>query len=146
MAVRVEHRVGIRATSERLWALLGDLTTWSRWNPIYPEAVGTIAIGQSLMLRETLPGLPERQISPQVVDWVPHEQILWRLTTTPLLSSSLRYLEIEQLGPSSCVFSNGEIFSGVLGEQYARRRRRQLRAGFEALGDALRAAAEGQDA
>lgn len=143
MAMRVEHRVGIRAPSDRLWELVGDLTTWSRWNPIYPEAVGTIGIGQSLILRETIPGLPERRISPQVVDWVPHEQIVWKLTVTPLLSSSTRYLEIEELAPGSCVFSNGEIFSGVLGEQYARRWRRQLRTGFEALGEALRREAEG---
>jgi hypothetical protein len=142
MAMRVEHRVGIRADPDRIWDLVGDLTTWSRWNPIYPEAAGTIGIGQNLMLRESIPGLPERQISPRVVDWVPREQIIWRMTATRLLSSSLRYLEIEELAPGSCVFANGEIFSGVLGEQYARRWRRQLRAGFESLGEALRREAE----
>lgn len=142
MAMRIEHRVGVKATAERIWTYLGDLTTWSSWNPIYPEAVGTIGIGQSLMLRETVPGLPPRQISPQVVDWIPNEQIVWKLTTTQLLSSSVRYIEIEELNPGACVVSNGEIFSGILGEQYARRWRRQLKAGCEQLGEALRAVSE----
>lgn len=142
MAMRIEHRIGIRATSDRIWEQLGDLSSWSRWNPVYPKAVGSLGIGQSLMLRETIQGLPARQISPQIVDWVPREQILWKLTATPLLSSSLRYLEIEEVTPGSCIFSNGEIFSGILGEQYARRWRRQLRAGFETLSEALRVESE----
>lgn len=142
MGIRIEHRAGIKATSDAIWDLISDLPGWSRWNPIYPEAAGTIGLGQSLMLQETIPGRAPRRISPQVVDWAPREQLVWKLTATPLLASSLRYFEIEELTPGACVFANGEIFTGVLGEQEARRNRRALKAAFEALSEAVRAEVE----
>ena len=42
-----------------------------------------------------------------------------------------------------CIFANGELFEGVLGERYAKRHVRELKAQFTAVGEALKAKVEG---
>jgi hypothetical protein len=52
---------------------------------------------------------------------------------------SIRYFEIEQLAETGCIFSNGEMFDGPLGPAVARRMRPAIRAGFAAMGEAVKA-------
>jgi hypothetical protein len=89
-----------------------------------------------------LPGQAPRTIRPVVLDWVPNEQILWRLSLLGGLVNSMRYFEIEELVPGSCIFSNGEMFEGLLGPTVAKRMRGPIRAGFQAMGEAIKALAE----
>jgi hypothetical protein len=142
MAFRVEYRVGVKATSDAIWEVLADLGRWGKWNPVHPEASGKIAIGQPLSVRETVPGLPERAFTATVVDWVPRQQLVWA-EKRGFMSRSVRYFEIEELEPGKCIFANGEIFEGWLGEREGKRSRRARKAAFEALAEALRAKVEG---
>jgi len=136
--VKIEHRVGVAVPADVIWEVISDLPGWAAWNPLYPEAHGVIGYGEKLRLTLVLPGQPPRIIEPRVVDWTPNEAIHWRLSMLRGLVKSVRYLEIESLGPSNCVFSNGEIFSGLLGPRAVRPMRRAIRQGFEAMGEAVR--------
>lgn len=142
MAEKIEHRIGVKAPAETVWAFLSDLTTWSDWNPLYPQASGILRIGAPLTLTLALPGQAARTITPTVIDWVPREQIHWRLSAMGGLVRTVRYLEIEALNEESCVFSNGEIFMGLLGPRTLRQLKRPIRQGFAALGEAVRDRAE----
>jgi hypothetical protein len=142
MAFRVEYRVGIKATSDAIWEVLSDLEGWGTWNPIHPRASGKIGIGQPLSVRETIPGLTERDFNATVVEWVPRQQLIWA-EKRGVMSRSVRYFEIEELEPGSCIFAIGEIFEGFLGEQEGKRTRRVRRAAFEQLAEALRAKVDG---
>ena len=51
-------------------------------------------------------------------------------------------MEIEALTETGCIFSNGEIFDGLFEPFLSRRLRRDLRAGFAAMGAAVKARAE----
>jgi hypothetical protein len=141
MPVKIEHRLGIQAPPEAIWAVIVDIPGWSAWNPLYPRAEGVVRIGSQLTLEMKLPGVPP-VIRPTVVDWVPNEQILWRLSLAGGLATSIRYLEIEQLAETGCIFSNGELFQGFLGPTIGRRRRGTLRAAFTAMGEAVKARVE----
>ena len=55
---------------------------------------------------------------------------------------SLRYFEIEELEPGSCIVSNGFIFSGLRGEMFFDKHRIKLRHGVDAVAEAWKAAAE----
>jgi hypothetical protein len=143
MRVKLEHRLGVRAPAEAIWDIIADIEAWRHWNPLYPRAVGAVRMGSTLDLDLALPGQAVRRIAPVVVDWVPHQQLLWRLTLLGGLVKTIRYLEIEELAPGACIFSNGEIFEGLAGPTLARRNARPIRAGFAALGEALKARAEG---
>jgi hypothetical protein len=140
--IKIEVRVGIQASSEVIWELLSDLSSWSRWSAIYPGAAGTLRIGASLDITEALPGLPERSYHPRVIDWVPYEQILWADGPWRGWVNTIRYLEIEELDKSACIVSNGLQVGGFLGDLYAERRRSAIKKGYHAFNEGLKAAAE----
>lgn len=142
MPLKIEHRIGVQAPAEVIWEILADVSGWPDWTTIYPKAAGKVGYGESLTLTLALPGEEHRVVTPTVLDWTPNEAIHWRSSAVGGLVTSVRYLEIERLHDAGCVFSNGEIFGGLLGSRLARRQRRALRAGFTALGDSLRERAE----
>ena len=140
--LKLEHRIGVQAPPEVLWDLIADLGAWPEWNPIYSQASGVLSIGAPLELTLALPDLPPRFIEPVVVDWVPHEQLLWRTSVASGLGVAIRFLEIDQVAENACIFSNGELFQGLLGPAAGERVRRPLKKGFAAMGEALKARAE----
>jgi hypothetical protein len=143
MSLRIEYRLGVKATADAVWALLEDVAGWPSWNPMYPAAKGRLGFGELLTLTEALPGGARRDLAPRISTWTPREQIVWT-EKRGFLARSIRYFEIDQLSPEGgCIFANGEIFEGVMGEQLAKRHARELRAQFTAIGDALKAKVEG---
>ena len=143
---KLEHRIGVRASAETIWTVLADVEGWPKWCTLYPRAVGTIRIGGQLDLDVAVAGQPTRAIRPVVVDWVPNEQLHWRLSLLGGLVRTTRYFEIEELVPGSSIFSNGELFGGLLGARVARQLRGPLRDGFRAMGEAVRDLAEAAEA
>jgi hypothetical protein len=140
--VTVEHRIGVQAPPEVIWELIYALNDWSRWNPLYPRAAGEIRLNAVLDLRLALPGRPQQDIKPVVLEWVPNEQLHWKLSLMGGLVRTVRYFEIEQLAEASCIVSNGEIFGGVLGPQVPKQMGGNIRRGFMAMNEALKAEAE----
>ena len=140
--VRIEHRIGIAAPAEAIWQVVADLPGWATWNPLYPKAAGQIHIGETLDLTLALPGAEPRQIRPVVLDWVPNDQLHWKLSMMGGLVKTIRYLEIEQLGETSCIVSNGEIFSGIMGSTVVRQMGGTIRRGFLGMNEALKVQAE----
>ena len=140
--LKLEHRIGVQAPPEVLWALISDLEGWPAWNPLYSRASGVLSIGAPLELTLSLPDLPPQHIEPVVVDWVPHEQLHWRTSVASGLGVAIRFIEIDQVAENACIFSNGELFQGLLGPAAGQRVRRPLKKGFAAMGEALKARAE----
>lgn len=141
---RIEHRIGVQAPAEAIWDVLYDLEGWSAWNPLYPSAEGAIRIGGTLKLTLALPGQPQQVIHPTVLEWVPNEQLHWRSSSMGGLVKAVRYVEIEQLAEASCIVSNGELYSGMMGPSTARRIGRALHRGLREMNEALKARAEGR--
>ena len=77
-----------------------------------------------------------------ILDWAPYDHIHWRHDMLRGWARTVRYLEIEKMGEENVIFSNGEIFDGLLGPTIARRMRRKLLDGFEAMNDVLKARSE----
>jgi hypothetical protein len=141
MAFRIEHRIGVAASPDTIWGLISDLEGWSQWNPLYTEVEGRLSIGQKLKISEAAPGGGARIIAPTIVDWEPPAQILWR-EDGGLMSRTVRYLEIEALSETGCIFSNGAVFHGLLGEHAAKSQRGAIYRGYEALGEAVKRESE----
>lgn len=142
MTFRIEHRVGVKATAERIWEIIADLPAWSAWNPIETELEGALAIRSSLVMNEAVPGLPPRRVAAVIGDWQPFAQLIWAEKRGWQFNST-RYYEIEQLDVGSCIVSNGQIFSGLRGEAFFQRNRKILKTSFQQVGEAIRARAEG---
>ena len=142
MPVKLEHRIGVQAPAEVIWESLFDVPGWEGWNPLYPRAAGVIRIGGTLSLDIALPGQSPQAITPTIQDWAPEDHIHWTTRSQFGLVKTIRYLEIEVLSETGCIFSNGEIYDGYLGPRVANRNRRAIRAGFAAMGEALQQRAE----
>ncbi|MBV9511556.1 MAG: SRPBCC domain-containing protein [Caulobacteraceae bacterium] len=142
MPEKIEHRIGIPVPAAVVWEVISDVAGWPAWNPIYPKAAGKVGFGERLSLTLALPEQTPREIDPVVFDWAPDEAIHWRTQLAGGLGWAVRFLEIEAMSESGCIFSNGEIFGGLFGPGTARRLRRPLKAGFAALGEAVKARAE----
>lgn len=138
---RIEKRIGVRAPADPIWDLIADLPGWDAWNPIETAVEGTIAYGGSIALSEAVPGLPERRTTVRVGEWQPRAQLVW-IEKRGLWFSSLRYFEIEEIEPGSCIVANGFIFNGLRGEMYFDRHRKLLRGAVDSVAEALKTAAE----
>src|ERR1700710_251998 len=128
--LRIEHRVGVQAPAEVIWEVISDLRSWETWCKLYPKASGDIRIGSVLDITLALPGRPVEQIKPTVLEWVPNEQLHWKVTMLGGLVKTTRFLEIESLAEASCIVSNGELFAGVMGPSLAKRMGRSVYRAF----------------
>src|SRR5262245_46692992 len=116
---KIEVRVGIQAPSEVIWDILVDIDHWGDWSVLYPRAAGQVRIGAQVSATLALPGAETREINPQIVEWVPYEQIIWADRAWRGWVTSTRYFEIEQLDKASCIFSTGELFDSTVARWYA---------------------------
>jgi len=142
MPLKLEHRIGVQAPGEIVWEILADVARWPEWTGMYPAAAGVIGFGERLTLTVALPGQKPETIQPRILDWGPIEAVHWRSSAMGGLVSAIRYLEVEVMSETGCIFSNGELFQGFLSNRIPRARRVALRAGFTALGEAMRERAE----
>src|SRR5262249_10357038 len=128
--------------AEVIWEVIADLPRWEDWNPTYPKAAGEIHIGAPLQMTLALPGQAPQEIKPVVLDWVPGDQLHWRLTMLGGMVKTLRFIEIEKLGETNCIVSKGEFFAGFMGPSVAKRAGRSIYRGFKEMNEALKARAE----
>jgi hypothetical protein len=131
--IKIEHRRGVPSNSKAIWDVLSDLGRWHEWSSVYPQVHGLLRIAQKLTIKEVFPKAEPVTITPTVMDWVPNEQIIWTITSRLGLIKRIRYIEIEPLNEedTNCILSNGEIWDGLIGRSIGKRKRRQLREGFE---------------
>lgn len=138
---RIEKRIGVRASTDRIWEVIASLGDWDRWNPIETGVDGKIAFGATLSLTESLDGLPPRRVEARVGQWQPYAQLVWT-EKRGLWFNVVRYFEIDELEPGSCIVANGYLFSGLRGEMYFDKHRRALRHAVEGVAEGWKAAAE----
>ena len=122
--------------------MISDLESWEQWCALYPKASGEIRIGGVLEMTLALPGQAPQQIRPTVMEWVPNEQLHWKLSMLGGLVKTIRYFEIESLAEASCIVSNGEYIGGLMGPRLGKRMSRTIYRAFVEMNEALKARAE----
>lgn len=119
MSTRVEHRIGIAAPSDAIWDVLTDFPRWREWNAVHPEFNGKLSIGGPVEFVEKVGEREPKRLAAVVEDWTPRDMIHLRVSRG-LMNKSLRYFEIEALSETGCIFSNGEIYDGLIGSEVAK--------------------------
>ena len=138
---KIEKRVGVQATSDRLWELVSDLSRWNIWNPYETDVEGAIAFGGQLEITEAFPGQPQRRVTARVAEWRPYVRLVWT-ENRGFLFRSLRYIDIEELDKGRCIVSSAHKFAGLRGELFHDKHRNALRDAHQAIVDRLKAEAE----
>ena len=138
---RIEKRIGVRAPTDRIWEVIASLEGWDRWNPVETGVEGKIVFGGTLTLNEAVEGQPPRQVQARIGQWQPYAQLVWA-EKRGLWFNTMRYFEIDELAPGSCIVANGYLFSGLRGEMYFDKHRKALRHAVDAVAEGWKAAAE----
>lgn len=138
---KAEYRVGVLAPADIVWGVFTDLDAWAEWNPLFKSARGYVRIGELIHLEQAVPGKPVEQVAPRVLDWAPNDHIHMTQPRLYGLITSTRYLEIDVMSEEGVVVSCGELFRGNL-TGLLRGERKALKAGYELMGEALKARAE----
>ncbi len=104
-------RATIRASPERIWALLTDAAGFPRWNSTVTSIEGSIAEGQTLKLK--VPTAPTRVFKPRVSIALPGRSMIWSDGMAPMFKG-VRTFALDPNADGSTEFSMNEEFSGLM--------------------------------
>ena len=102
----------IRATPERIWALLTDAPGYVRWNNTVEKVVGRIAQGQRVTVHPKVN--PGRAFPVTVVEFEPSRRMVWSGGMPLGLFNGRRTFELTGGGNGELEFSMREEYSGLL--------------------------------
>src|SRR5688572_1559860 len=101
----------IRASPERIWALLTDAAGFPRWNSTVTSIEGQIAEGQRLKLKVGVAG--DRVFKPKVSNVTPARSMTWSDGMAPMFKGVRTFTLVPQ-GDGSTEFSMKEEFTGLM--------------------------------
>jgi hypothetical protein len=144
MAKVVATSVDIRASPERVWAVLEAFGAYPDWNPFVSAIEGRPQVGERLVVRLTPPGGRAMTFKPRVKVADVGRELRWlgRLAVPGLFSGEHQF-RIEPLAGGGVRFHHEETFRGLLVPLLAKSLDRDTKAGFEAMNRALKERAEG---
>jgi len=135
---RLDTRIQIDATPERVWSILLDFAGYSRWNPFIRSIEGRAAVGESLSV--SLQGM---NFHPRVLALEPRRELRWKgKLLMPGLFDGEHFFALEPEGDRRVIFHHGEVFSGLLVPFFRKSLDGATRQGFVAMNEALKREAE----
>jgi hypothetical protein len=140
--IAIEDSTAIAASAEAIWAVLADVDGWGRWNPVYPEARGTMAIGGTIAMTIRLPGMKSQKSVAKVVRCEPAREVWFGASVFGGLLRATRYITIAPAGDGGCHVVNGEAFAGLLGGLMARKIGSRIAEGLRMASAGLKRTAE----
>lgn len=109
---RLEYSISgaIRATPERIWALLTNAADFPRWNSTVTSITGRIAAGEKIALKAKIAA--DRVFNLKVTDVVPNRSLVWRDGSAPMFTGVRTFA----LAPASdaTTFTMSEVYSGIM--------------------------------
>jgi hypothetical protein len=139
MGYAIEASSVIAAPIEDVWRVLVDLDGYAEWNPFTPRVRSGLEVGDDVELDVVL-GPRRRTRSINHVERIEAPTtIVWSSTLIgPTFLRTRRTQRIIDLGDGRVRYSTHEVFEGLLAPLVRLVSERAVRAGFEAVADALR--------
>src|SRR5487761_267664 len=136
---QVETHIEIEAPLERVWSLLIDFPSYSRWNPFVRSIEGALEVGQSLWVFIQPPGTDGMQFRPTVLAVEPNRELRWKgKLFLPGLFDGEHYFHLESKPGGGLTFRQGETFSGILVPLLRRALDGATKQGFVAMNEAIK--------
>jgi hypothetical protein len=105
-------RTSIRATPERIWALLTDASGYTRWNHTVDKVDGTIALGERVTVHPKIN--PGRAFPVKVVEFEPSRRMTWTGGMPLGLFKGERVFTLTPGANGQVEFSMREEYSGLM--------------------------------
>ena len=108
----VSATIDIKAPPMRVWAVLTDLNSYPKWNPLFPRATGEIAVGKRLTLWSVAANGRRQTVRPRVLAVEPGVELRWKASIPGIMGGEHRF----ELSPASggTRLVQSEIFRGIL--------------------------------
>jgi hypothetical protein len=136
--------IEINAPAQRVWQILTDFESYSRWNPFIRSLSGEPKEGSRLKVFIQAPGSRGMTFKPVVLKAEPSKELRWlgRLFVPGLFDGEHRFV-IEPTGGSRVIFTQSEKFKGLLVPLLWKSLDKNTREGFNQMNEALKRLAEG---
>ena len=139
----LHSQIEIEAPAERVWQVLTDFAAYPEWNPFIRRVNGRPEVDEQLVVRMRPSGTKGMTFRPTVLKAEPNRQLRWLgHLLVPGLFDGEHIFEIEELDEDRVLFTQREIFRGLLVPLLARSLDRDTQRGFEEMNRALRERAE----
>ncbi len=129
----------IRATPEKIWALLTDGANYPSWNTTVSKLDGRIALGEKITVHAKIS--PGRAFPVKVAELVPNQRMVWSGGMPLGLFKGERTFTLTPQGNGAVGFAMEEVFSGLL-SPLIERSIPDLQPAFEEFAAALKKRAE----
>lgn len=104
----------IKAPAEKVWEVLADLPSWSRWSPNFAEISGELVAGEKLQTRMRAGG-NDLEFEPVVLRAEPGAELRWRGEfIVPGLVDGEHFFLLERTTQGHTRLIQGEDFTGAL--------------------------------
>lgn len=131
----VSVSIDIPAAPETVWSVLTDTDAYPQWNTLL-SVRGEFAVGETVAVRLSIPGLPTVPISPEITAVEPARALRWHSRLFGIEADHAFLLE--PLDDGGTRFVQTEQFSGALAGPVVARFERRIRRGFEQMNVGLR--------
>ncbi len=103
--------INIRASSDKIWALLTNAQEFARWNSTVQSLEGRIALGETIQLKVKY--APNRTFKLKVSEVTPNQRMVWRDGSAPMFQG-IRTYTLTPKNDGSTDFSMAEVISGLM--------------------------------
>lgn len=138
----VGHRIEIDAPPELVWDFIADFENWDQWNPLYVQTSGYAQPGGHIRFVVKLDGLKPQTGNAGVSTVRSNELLEYTMTNFGGLLKAFRFVQIEEISPTRCAVTNGEIMGGAMGGLIFRALGNKVGKRLEGMNQALRKIAE----
>ena len=131
--------VEIAAPRDRVEGALFDFSAWGAWNPLYPEARGTMAPGETLHFAVQLEGMKPNRGTARVLEADRAAGLIrYEIAGMGGLVRATRIIRIESPAPGTTRVTNAEVMGGLIGRLLYRAMGEKVRRGLAAMNAALK--------
>lgn len=135
----ISATIEIDATPAEVWAVLTDLASYPKWNPLFPEASGELAAGKRITLRSRPSSGRPMTIRPKIVTVQPDVELRW-ISSLPGIIGGEHAFTLTPAGGGTRL-QQSETFRGLL-TSFAGRTITRAEDDFRALNEAIKNRAE----
>ena len=115
MAKEIKTHILIKASPERVWAVLTNFEKYPGWNPFIKSIKGNVNVGSKITVRLEPPEAKGMTFKPKVLAFNPQREFRWRgHLLFPGLFDGEHKFELIDNHDGSLTFIQSEKFEGIL--------------------------------
>ncbi len=111
-AFRMEYSIGIniKASADKVWALMTNATDFPRWNSTVKSIEGRIASGETIKLVAVIS--PTRTFNLHIIEFAPGKRMVW--SDGNAIFKGVRTYTVTSKSDNSTDFTMSEIYTGLM--------------------------------